>query len=320
VLNECYLNVFGKLGQLPGPSLHKNLYNEISQSPWTTYMSSAETHDEFIHHIAIKLSRALNIVNPNDLLAQRVTDIANTNTLPAFISGKNTPTSTPPPGFEIDFNLLLAANSFGKFQDSFLTDLHAEILSHAVVKAKQEAPQSIQGITVHDSTDVLVPEPARPGGLFQRTDSVCHKFLSMSTCNRSIVCISFQLHTFRKPARPLEPPTPRSSILGLDRLAKEKRAAAEADKSNADSSRKRIKLDGTEDPVFKGLYLINDELSFQLIHNQKFQTSPPQSRRICDKEARKLPRTQVDYLMSVVKGWKNTAKIVTDNAVSALSH
>jgi pre-mRNA-splicing factor ATP-dependent RNA helicase DHX38/PRP16 len=51
-------------------------------------MSSAETHDEFIHHIAIKLSRALNIVNPNDLLAQRVTDIAKTNTLPAFISGK----------------------------------------------------------------------------------------------------------------------------------------------------------------------------------------------------------------------------------------
>ena len=50
-------------------------------------MSSAETHEEFIHHIAIKLSRVLNIVNPNDLLAQRVTDIAKTNTLPGFISG-----------------------------------------------------------------------------------------------------------------------------------------------------------------------------------------------------------------------------------------
>lgn len=50
-------------------------------------MTSAETHDEFIHHIAIKLSRVLNIVNPNDLLAQRVTDIAKTNTLPGFISG-----------------------------------------------------------------------------------------------------------------------------------------------------------------------------------------------------------------------------------------
>ncbi len=49
---------------------------------------SAETQDEFNHHIAIKLSRALNIVNPNDLLAQRVTDIAKANTLPGFISGR----------------------------------------------------------------------------------------------------------------------------------------------------------------------------------------------------------------------------------------
>jgi pre-mRNA-splicing factor ATP-dependent RNA helicase DHX38/PRP16 len=46
----------------------------------------AET-DNFIHQLAIKLSRALNIINPNDLLAQRVTDIAKTNTLEGFTKG-----------------------------------------------------------------------------------------------------------------------------------------------------------------------------------------------------------------------------------------
>jgi hypothetical protein len=50
---------------------------------------SAATQNEFNHHIAIKLSRVLNIVNPNDLLAQRVTDIAKANTLLGFISGSN---------------------------------------------------------------------------------------------------------------------------------------------------------------------------------------------------------------------------------------
>ena len=43
--------------------------------------------DDFTHHIAIQLSRALNLVNPNDLLAQRVQDIAKTNTVEGFIAG-----------------------------------------------------------------------------------------------------------------------------------------------------------------------------------------------------------------------------------------
>lgn len=47
-------------------------------------------------------------------------------------------------------------------------------------------------------------------------------------------------------------PTPKGSLLGLDRLAKEKRAAAEADQRNADQSRKRVKLGGEEYPIFKG--------------------------------------------------------------------
>jgi hypothetical protein len=49
--------------------------------------TSGHANDEFIHQLAIKLSRALNIVNPNDLLAQRVVDIAKTNSLDDFTKG-----------------------------------------------------------------------------------------------------------------------------------------------------------------------------------------------------------------------------------------
>ena len=49
--------------------------------------SSPDGTDEFTHHIAIQLSRALNLLNPNDLLAKRVQDIAKNNTVDGFISG-----------------------------------------------------------------------------------------------------------------------------------------------------------------------------------------------------------------------------------------
>lgn len=49
--------------------------------------SPNDGHDEFNHHVAIKLSRALNTLNPNDLLAQRVIDIAKTNSIDGFFAG-----------------------------------------------------------------------------------------------------------------------------------------------------------------------------------------------------------------------------------------
>ena len=49
--------------------------------------TEANGEDDFTHHIAIQLSRALNLVNPNDLLARRVQDIAKTNTVDGFIAG-----------------------------------------------------------------------------------------------------------------------------------------------------------------------------------------------------------------------------------------
>ncbi|KAG2069860.1 P-loop containing nucleoside triphosphate hydrolase protein [Suillus decipiens] len=143
---------------------------------------SPNADDGFKHQIAIQLSRALNLVNPNDLLAERVIDIAKTNSAEGFAK---------------------AARAFGKFQDSFLTELHDEILSHVKQEASGLAPRPVEGITVHDS-EVLEPDPIRQGGLV-RNDT---------------------RHTFRQPAKPIEPPTPRGSLLGLDRLAKEKREQA----------------------------------------------------------------------------------------------
>lgn len=49
--------------------------------------SPLEGHDEFIHQIAIKLSRAINTVNPNDLLARNVVEIAKTQSMDGFMTG-----------------------------------------------------------------------------------------------------------------------------------------------------------------------------------------------------------------------------------------
>ncbi|KAI0320136.1 putative PRP16-RNA-dependent ATPase [Amylostereum chailletii] len=157
--------------------------------------------DDFNHQLAIKLSRALNIINPNDLLATRVIDIAKSNDEAGFIK---------------------AAQTFSKFKESFLSELYSEITTHARQEESGIAPKPVQGITVHDS-DVLEPDPVRQGGLMRKETR----------------------HTFKQPPRPLEPPTPRTSVLGLDRLAKEKRAAQTLE----DGNRKRPRLD--EEPVFK---------------------------------------------------------------------
>lgn len=47
----------------------------------------SEIHEAFVHEVAIKLSRVLNTINPNDLLAKRVIDIAQNNTTEGFVQG-----------------------------------------------------------------------------------------------------------------------------------------------------------------------------------------------------------------------------------------
>lgn len=143
-----------------------------------------------------------------------------------------------------EVNVYSAASAFGKFQKQFLSELHAEIVSHAKNEEAGLPAQPVQGITVHDS-DVLEPEPLRQGGLM-RHDAVSLDVVMKGRCAH----IYMQKHAFRPPARPLEPPTPRTSVLGLDQLAKDKRAAAA--EANGEGHRKKPRLDGSS---FKGTNL-----------------------------------------------------------------
>jgi pre-mRNA-splicing factor ATP-dependent RNA helicase DHX38/PRP16 len=130
----------------------------------TPFMSSQDEHeDEFTHQLAIKLSRALNIVNPNDLLARRVQDIAKSNPLDQFVQGKH--------GHSFCMvcwtRSFAAAKSFGRFSDTFLGEIHGEILSRVNQEAMGNLLQPSHGIVVQD-TDVLQPEPVRQGGLMRK--------------------------------------------------------------------------------------------------------------------------------------------------------
>ena len=135
----------------------------------TTPKTSEE--DAFVHDVAIKLSRALNLINPNDLLARRVIDIAKTNSEPSFITGKllYMASISLDQAIHPHSRSCLAAKGFGKFKDAFLSDIHAEVIAHAhqePVVSTGSGPRPVLGITVHDS-EVLEPEPLRQGGLMQ---------------------------------------------------------------------------------------------------------------------------------------------------------
>jgi hypothetical protein len=124
--------------------------------------------DDFTHQLAIKLSRILNIVNPNDLLARTVIDLAKTHPPEGFAKGAHSQLACSW-FLGLIRHAITAARAFGKFQDSFLAELHSEILSHEKREATG-APPTVAGIVVHDS-DVLEPDPVRQGGLV-RPDKV----------------------------------------------------------------------------------------------------------------------------------------------------
>ena len=67
-------------------------------------------------------------------------------------------------------NRVAAAKTFGKLKDSFLAEIHSEILAHVRQEETGLVSQPVAGIVVHDS-EVLEPEPARKGGLV-RQDTV----------------------------------------------------------------------------------------------------------------------------------------------------
>jgi hypothetical protein len=119
----------------------------------TTPDTTDDAEQTFIHNLAIKLSRELNTLNPNDLLARNVIDIASTS-----------PSLAP---------FAAAAAGFGLKRESFLNELYMECTQHAAQAKQGLVVQPVHGIVVHDS-EVLAPDPVREGGLVRKEkDAVC---------------------------------------------------------------------------------------------------------------------------------------------------
>jgi len=200
-------------------------------------MATNEPQDDFIHQLAIKLSRATNSLNPSDVFAKTVIELAKSNPPDAFVNCELFVRLVQVPLLIVE----TVAKSFGSFQENFLIQVHEDILAHERQTKSGHVPQPVVGMNIMDS-DVLEPEPMRKGGLI-RPEKVCQLPLqNMVKADRT-----FQQHTFRAPAKPVEPPTPRGSLLGLQRLALEKRAAAAEE-----GSRKKARTDDVP-PSFKGM-------------------------------------------------------------------
>ena len=148
-----------------------------------------------IHSLAISISRELNTLNPNDLLAQRVLALArqNAESLPKFQA---------------------AAKTFGRFRDIFLQEVWMDSKSAKFTGAgahDAEAPSggdgnahgklTIGNLAIEDS-EVMMPAKQAPGGLMRPG--------GLKQGN------SGERHVFKAPKV-------QSSELGLDKLAAEKR-------------------------------------------------------------------------------------------------
>jgi pre-mRNA-splicing factor ATP-dependent RNA helicase DHX38/PRP16 len=124
--------------------------------------------------LAILISRSLNTLNPNDVLAKTVFTLSQSHTLPTFTK---------------------AISSFGKFTPDDAQQIFELCQQQDTIAEAFKLPGS--GLTITDS-DVLPPEipQGRPG---------------------LTVAAAEDKHVFKAPA------LPRTSALGLDRLAMEKR-------------------------------------------------------------------------------------------------
>ncbi|KAF9399785.1 DEAH-box RNA helicase prp16 [Mortierella sp. AD011] len=172
------------------------------------------------HQIAIDVSRALNLVNPNDLLARQVIQIArNHKQVQGFVK---------------------ACAAFGKFKEEFLFDLYTKIQTHdrefgvdntsssgapgsgsGRDGSKSKPAESGSSVGMSNFTRSYIeedeaPAPELPGGLIKRVRAPGE-----------------ERHVFKTPAVPAG-----VSRLGLDKLAKEKREERE----RAAAATKKIKL------------------------------------------------------------------------------
>lgn len=178
----------------------------------------------------------MNAINPNDLLAKRIIEIAQHNR-----SGDA---------------FLKAVSAFYKFPEDSILSVHTRILAHQSMtsaangsrRGSEHSPPRMMGARRgagerdqvegmdHEDSDILAAEPRRKGGLMRAGGDA---------------------HTFKTPAGA------RPSLLGLDKLAAEKRAqaaAAAAGTGKSEPPSKRAKTEPEEDEegnsraggVFKG--------------------------------------------------------------------
>lgn len=198
--------------------------------------ASTPAGEPFVHHVAVALSRALNSISVNELLARRVIDIARTNATVA------------------SFKRAIAA--FGKFSEELVEELHTEILVH-LSQEEKKGRLAVAGFAVHDEDgpDMLETEEQRAGGLV-RGAAVRIPLLvwrSLVALGADLLChLALQQHRYH---------APQASLLGLDRLAAQKKAEAAAKRrleEEGRSSSKKAKLaveqdvDTGEAPMFKG--------------------------------------------------------------------
>ncbi|WWC95470.1 hypothetical protein V866_002334 [Kwoniella sp. B9012] len=181
--------------------------------------NGANPEQEFIHQIAIEMSRLMNSVNVNDLLGRRIVEIARGNR-----SGDA---------------FLKAVSTFGKFPEDAMLSLHTRILAQQSIASQSNGSSNarrgsdhspprmlggrpsgeVEGME-HDDSDRLAPEPVRKGGLRRGGGDA----------------VAFRA-----------PPTAKPSLLGLDRLAAEKRAAAAAAEGRSEPPSKRSKKDAEDE-------------------------------------------------------------------------
>ena len=166
--------------------------------------AASDAESSPMHQLAIAVSRELNLVNPNDLLAKRVLELAqqNSESLPQFQK---------------------AAKTFGRFRDVFLQEVWMDSKSAKFTGAGAHDASAPSGMATSSSTDasegrmtignlviedseVMMPQKQAPGGLM-RPSSASRAGLQQGAAGDK--------HVFKAPAR--------SSELGLDRLAAEKR-------------------------------------------------------------------------------------------------
>lgn len=211
----------------------------------TTETSSTDD-DAAVHSLAVSISRELNLVNPNDLLARRMLQLARQNA-------------------ESLTKFQAAAKTFGKFRDVFLQEVWMDSkAAHFTALGAREAEAPTGALTppihsnghdasgrivignlVIEDSEILMPPPPQKGGLMRpglKTGTSSDKHLYKPSNGTKV------------------------SELGLDKLAAEKRRERLLSASESDSDReaKRSRYDSGEDsndsdsgPHFRGASLLS---------------------------------------------------------------